>query len=129
MFCVAGEEIAKENGMEGRITYQPADFLEDELSAGFDLILECDIGIYDEALFRKLGVALNPGGKLVILDYQFKTEAVNRLVPAARTLLNSLANPDFAFETVDEIQAKLRAAGFESFSEARPIGNGLYFEC
>jgi predicted TPR repeat methyltransferase len=127
--CAAGEEIAVENGMEERITYHPANLLEDELPAGFDLILESDVGIYNERMFRKLGTALNPGGKLVILDYQFETEAVNRLVLAGRAFLGSLSNPDFAFETVYEIKNMLAQAGFQSFSEARPISDGLYFEC
>lgn len=127
--CAAGEVIAAENGLEGRISYQPANFLVDELPSGFDLILECDVGIYNERLFRKFEAGLNPGGKVVILDYQFETEAVDSLVLAGRAFLSSLANPDFAFETVEEIQAMLRRVGFESFSEARPISDGLYFEC
>lgn len=127
--CAAGEEIAGQIGMEGRISYHPVNFLEDELPTGFDLILECDVGIYSESLFRKFGAALNPGGKVVILDYQFETEAVDRLVLAGRAFLSSLANPDFAFETVEEIQAMLRRSGFEAFSEARPVSDGLFFEC
>ena len=62
-------------------------------------------------------------------DYQFETEVVSRLVLAGRAFLGSMSNPDFAFETVDEIKNMLAQAGFQSFSEARPISDGLFFEC
>ena len=32
-------------------------------------------------------------------------------------------------KTMDEIKAMLAQAGFQSSSEARPISDGLYFEC
>jgi hypothetical protein len=66
--CQAGREIAVENGLAGRITYLPADFVHGELPTGFDLVLECDVNVYSEDLFRKLGASLNPGGRLVIVD-------------------------------------------------------------
>jgi hypothetical protein len=52
--CYAGREIAKENSLEERISYHPANFLEDELPSGFDMVLECDVNVYGESLFRKI---------------------------------------------------------------------------
>jgi len=66
--CAAGRKVAAQNGMAQRISYLAADFLADDLPTGFDLILECDVGVYGEALWRKLKAALNPGGRLVIID-------------------------------------------------------------
>jgi predicted TPR repeat methyltransferase len=52
--CAAGREIAAENGLEERIAYQEMDdFLKDPLPTGFDMVLECDVGVYEEAIFRK----------------------------------------------------------------------------
>jgi SAM-dependent methyltransferase len=127
--CTAGREIAMESGMEERITYHAANFLEEDLPSGFDMILECDVGIYNEKLFRKLWSCLNPSGRLVILDYSFETEAANRMNLLGREFMGSLQDPDFALETVEEIKAMLARAGFKSFSAARPISDGLFFEC
>ena len=90
--------------------------------------MECDVGIYTEKLFRKFWSALNPGGRLVILDYSYKTEAVNRMQLVDREFYYSLESPNFAFKTIDELKAMLSRAGFRSFSEAYPIGSGLFFE-
>ncbi len=65
--CAAGRRIAAENGLEDRITYQAAD-LTGPLPAGFDLALECDVGLYSEELFARVREALNPGGRFLIAD-------------------------------------------------------------
>lgn len=65
--CVVGREIARETTVRDRITYHAADFLHDDLPIGFDMIIECDIGIYSEELFRKVYNSLNEGGKFVIV--------------------------------------------------------------
>ncbi|MEE9593685.1 MAG: methyltransferase [Thermoplasmata archaeon] len=66
--CDAGRAIAAGTEVDERVTYHPADFLEDDLPSGFDLILESDVGIHTTELFRKLRGSLNPGGRLVIVD-------------------------------------------------------------
>jgi ubiquinone/menaquinone biosynthesis C-methylase UbiE len=126
--CIAGREIASENGLEDRITFLPGNFLTDELPDGFDLILESDVGIFNETLFKKFWRALNPTGKLVILDYSFETESANRLQLTRRQLLHSLENQDYSFETINDLKTMLAHAGFRRFSGAIPIGDGLFFE-
>lgn len=126
--CIAGREIAAEIGFEERITFLPGNFLKDELPDGFDLILESDVGIFSEYLFKKFWQALNPTGKLVILDYSFETESVNRIQLTGRQLFHSLENPDFSFETINDLKTMLAHAGFRRFSGTVPIGDGLYFE-
>jgi ubiquinone/menaquinone biosynthesis C-methylase UbiE len=126
--CVAGREIAIENDLQERISFHPANFLEDELHEDFDLIMECDVGIYNEHLFYKFWSSLNPGGRLVILDYSFETEAADKMQLAGRRFYQSLENPNFEFETTDELKAMLANVGFKSFSKDYPISSGLYFE-
>ena len=89
---IVGREIAVENGLEKRVSYQAVNFLQDDIPSGFDMVLECDVGIYNETLFRKIHKALNPGGRFVILDYQFETEAASRLNLMGRAFFNSLEN-------------------------------------
>ncbi len=115
--CVAGREIAAENSMEERLTYQAADFLDDELPSEFGMVLECDVGVHSGALFRKLQAALNPGGRLVIVDMLTPAEGVappSRLHWAFR---DSLEDPDFTIPTVADIQAQLTQVGFQPLSK------------
>ena len=115
--CTAGREIAIENSMEERITYHPANFLNDELPTGFDMVLECDVGVQSEELFRKLRSTLNPGGRLVIVDL-FAPEP--GLAPASRlgwALRDSLADEKYMIPTSADIQTQLTQAGFQPLSE------------
>jgi len=127
--CAAGREIAVETSMEERLTYHAADFLQDELPSGFAMILECDVGIHSEELFRKLRTALNPGGRLVIVGYYFAP--AEGVAPPSRlpwTFLDSLEDPDFTFPTVAEIQAQLTQAGFQPLSEYTLSGDWIVIE-
>lgn len=115
--CEAGREIAMENSMEDRLTYHAADFLQDELPSGFDMVLECDVGVYGEGLFRKLRQALNPRGRLVIVDKLAPAQGVappSRLYWAFR---DSLQDPEFAMPTVAQIQVQLTQAGLQLLPE------------
>jgi SAM-dependent methyltransferase len=123
--CAAGREILRElgeNGMEGRISYHAADFLQDELPSGFDMALICDVGVYSDALFGKIWAALNPGGRLVIVG-QFAPAA--GVAPATRLLWafqGSLENPDLSYRTAAEVKDWLARAGFQLLSE-RPLSS------
>jgi predicted O-methyltransferase YrrM len=116
--CAAGREIAMENALEGRITYHAADYLQDDLPSGFDLVLECDAGPYSEALFRKIRAALNPGGRLVIVDHFTAAEDVAPPSCLFWAFGGSLANPNATYTTITEIQARLTRAGFQPLSES-----------
>jgi SAM-dependent methyltransferase len=126
--AAAGREIAIENGMEQRISFHVANFLQDDLPPGFDLIMECDVGVYNEGLFQKIRDALNPGGRFVILDYQFETEGADRQNLMSRAFFGSLGNPEFRFETAEDLARMLINAGFRSVSEPRPLMEGLVIE-
>jgi ubiquinone/menaquinone biosynthesis C-methylase UbiE len=115
--CAAGREIAAEHPATDRITYFAADFLRNKLPGDFDMVLECDVGAYDETLFRKLRAALNSGGRLVIVDQLAPTKGV---APACRlqwAFQGSLVNPESTFPTVAGIQTCLTQAGFQLLSK------------
>jgi predicted O-methyltransferase YrrM len=126
--CVAGREIAAEHPAGDRISYHAADFLNQELPGQFDMVLQCDTGIYREALFRKLGACLNPGGRLVIVDQFAPAEGV---APASRlhwAFLISLEDPNSSFPTADGIQTQLTQAGFRLVSEGSLSGGWVVIE-
>ena len=122
--CAAGREIVAEGSLKDRLRYHPADFLQDPLPTGFDMVLQCDIDVYDERLFAKVWDALNPGGRFVVVDQLAPTED---LAPPSRVhwaFEGSLRNPEFSYLTAAQLQAGLEKAGFSGLSERalRPIG-------
>ncbi len=126
--CIAGREIAMEHSLADRITYHAADFVHDELPGGYDMVLHCDVGVYSEALFRKLWAVLNQGGRLVIVDHFAPAE---NAVPPARlysAFQSSLADPDFSVTTAAEIQTQLTQAGFHLLYEDTLPGGRLVIQ-
>jgi predicted O-methyltransferase YrrM len=125
--CAAGRELAQEisgaDGVAERITYHAADYVQEDLDvqedlpAGFDRVLLCDSGPYTEAMFKKIRTVLNPGGRLVLVNHFVPAEG---LIPPSClfwAFQGALANPDSAYTTTSEIQARLRRAGFEVLAE------------
>jgi SAM-dependent methyltransferase len=116
--CIAGREIASENSISDRIDYFPADFLSDELPGGFDLILECDVCVYESVLLSKLHKSLNAEGRLVIVDHFAPSKgAVPPGRPRAWGFLRSLIVPDFTFPTASEVRERIVKTGFRILSE------------
>jgi SAM-dependent methyltransferase len=66
--CDAGAEIVEAEGLSDRVQFLPADFLHDTLPVDFPLILECDVGVYNEIIFEKVRASLRPDGRYIILD-------------------------------------------------------------
>ena len=121
--CVAGREIAAENSMQERIVYHSADILKDKLPSDFDMVLECDVGIYDEALFRKVRDVLNPKGRFAIAGELAREDGVAPLSRLDHVFWRSLDDPDFVVATVSVIQTRLSKAGFQPVSdETLPSG-------
>jgi SAM-dependent methyltransferase len=118
--CAAGREIAHQSPVGERISFHTADFAHDELPSGFHMVLECDVGDYDEALLQKIRGTLNPGGRLVIVDHFAPAPGV---APATMpyplwAFLGSLHTPDSSRPTLAEIQALLAQVGFRLLSES-----------
>jgi predicted O-methyltransferase YrrM len=122
--CIAGREIAMEHSLADRITYHAADFVHDELPAGYDMVLQCDVGVYGEALFRKLWAALNQGGRLVIVDHFAPAENVASPARLYWTFQDSLVDPDLDVMTVAKLQMQLTQAGFYLLSESTMLPDG-----
>lgn len=117
--CQAGREIAVENALEDRITYHAADFVVDELPPGFDMVLECDVAVYDEALFAKVRDALNSGGRFVIIDQLAPAKGVAPTPRLDWALQGSLVDSEFTYPTAEEILSKLDRAGFQTTTHYR----------
>jgi SAM-dependent methyltransferase len=115
--CVAGRQIARENAMEDRITYHAADFLHDQPPSGFGVVLACDVGTFGESLLHKIRAALDPGGRLVIVDLFAPSEGVAPSAWLYWAVLASLENPDFSLLTVAQVQDRLTNAGFQLLAE------------
>jgi ubiquinone/menaquinone biosynthesis C-methylase UbiE len=123
--CAAGREIVAEQGFSDRITYFPAEFEDDEFPSGFDLVLQCDVGVYGAELLQKLYRSLNLRGRLIFIDHFSPAE---NLAPPTRiewTFLDSLHDPDFRFPTIDEFKHQLVKAGFEVSHEHQTLGKGM----
>ncbi len=115
--CAAGQEIARENSLDDRITYHPLDLMGSDLPGGFDLVLECDVGLQQVDLFRKVFSALNPGGRYIIIDQFSPSKDIPPSTRLEWAFLGSLKNPASAYPTVAEIQAMLAEAGFQPLPE------------
>lgn len=122
--CAAGRAIAAENGLDTRITYLAADILHDSLPGGFDMALLCDVGFADQALFRRVLGALNPGGRLAIVEKLApnETDGPPSRLPAG--FVAAMESPGESWRlTVETVRALLAAVGFGAFSST-PIPAG-----
>jgi SAM-dependent methyltransferase len=116
--CQTGREIASEQGLAKRIAYLPADFLQDDLPSGFDMVLLCDVGSFSDILFRKIHDALNRNGHFVVVDKFAPTRTDPPPSRLSGAFLSSLDYPEQSidFTTVGMVQARLWEAGFRAFS-------------
>lgn len=122
--CVAGREIAAGEGLSGRISYYPAEFATGELPGGFDLVLQCDVGVFGLAMFRKIYASLHPGGRLIFVEHFSPTEDSAPVTRLEWTFLDSLRDPDFSFPTLAQLRAQLAEAGFEVLPGHQILGSG-----
>jgi SAM-dependent methyltransferase len=116
--CAAGREIAAENSLQDRIEYRTCDFVVDELPTGFDMILYCDVGGYDEGLLRKFHSALNAGGLLVIVDKFGAETGLPHPSRAHWALLGALSGPAPRKFCAEDVEEMLKTEGFTKPSAA-----------
>lgn len=116
--CVVGREIAAEAGLSERISYQPLNFVEGDLPSGFDRVLFCDAGPYSRDLFARILGALNPDGRLILIN-QFAPEP--GIAPPPRltwAFMNALRDPHWpGYATAESLIAQLTEVGFAGASE------------
>ena len=123
--CTAGRAIADATSVADRITYFPADFLRDQLPTGFDLVLECEVGIHNAALFRKVYETLNRNGQFVLVAPWAPSEGLPPTGEAKMSFLGALKDPDFQYTVTATKQAFLEEAGFHHISE-QVLSNGRF---
>jgi len=122
--CIAGHDIADEQGFSDRITYYPADFENDEFPTGFDLVLHCDVGVYGNGLLQKLHRSLKPGGQLIFVGHLSPAE---NLAPTTRIewiFLASLHDPYYGYPTLDGFKSQLKQSGFDVSDKHQTFNNG-----
>ncbi len=115
--CDAGRAITSSTSVSDRLTYHPANFLEEELPDGFDMVLECDVGIHSETLFRSLRASLNEGGRLVVVDDLVQGGRPPPLGWLRGAFLKSLEDPEARIKTADRVKEYLAAAGYRLLRE------------
>lgn len=123
--CAAGREIVGAQGFSDRITYHPAEFYDDKFPSGFDLVLQCDVALYDIELLQKLHKSLKPGGRLVYVDHFAPAENLAPITRIEWTFLDSLHDPNFGFPTLAEVKSRLTQVGFNCPDGHQTIGKGL----
>lgn len=122
--CIAGREIAQEEGFSDRIYYHPADFVGGQFPVGFDLVLQCDVGIFGLELFQKLWHCLKPDGRLIFVEHFSPAENYAPLTRLEWAFLDSLNDPNFSFPTLNEVRVQLVQAGFDVSNEHHTFGSG-----
>lgn len=118
--CSAGREIAVQNGLDDRVEFRSVDLVRDDLPAEADLMIECDVGAYTKSLFQRIGSALAPQGRYVIVDKLAPAPGVAPQSRAHWALLRSLANPTFTYSTASELVCLAATCGLKHIS-SRPL--------
>jgi len=85
-----GRKITRDLGMSSRVIHHAADFKRDNLGSGYDVVLAFNIihGLKppeNVLLMKKVGAALNRGGKIFIMDQLRggkEDSSLSRLIPA-----------------------------------------------
>ena len=122
--CTVGKEIASTTHVSDRISYYPADFVQNNLPSGFDMVLECDVGIYTEELFKKVWDSLNKGGKFVIVTntneqgaWVTYKESKPSLFWYLSVFSESLTVPKFSLSSFNDVNTHLTNTGFHGVVE------------
>ena len=122
--CAVGKKIASTTQVSDRISYYSADFIQDDLPSGFDMVLECDVGIYTEELFRKVWSSLTKGGKFVIVTntneqgaWVTHKESKPSFFWYLSVFSESLTVPKFSLSSFNDVKTHLLNAGFHDILE------------
>lgn len=122
--CTISKDIASTTQVADRISYHAADFVKENLPSGFDMILECDIGIYTEELFKKVWNSLNKDGKFMIITNANEQGAWVTHKGSKPSLLwylsvfsESLTVPKFSLSSFKDVKTHLLNAGFHDILE------------
>jgi len=130
--CIIGKEIAAKTPVVDRIKYHMADYDHDELPTGFDMILNCDAGGFNQELLDKLFRALNEGGQLIIVsNIEMDSEWLETqpredlsFPVLLRFFQNSLTSSKLSHMTITEGKKRLTETGFQEVND-ETLENGI----
>ncbi len=121
--CAAGREMVAGHGLDQRIAFVPRDLGSDDLPAGFDAAIECDVGLYSVSFFERVRSALRPGGRFVIVD-ELAFDDAAPTVHLDWAFARSLDDPGFVPPTVASVVSMLKSAGFGHVTHDRLADSG-----
>lgn len=118
-------ENAKKMGVGNRLRTLPGDAFTVEYGTGYDAALVTNfIHHFDHEanvrLFKKIAAALNPGGRVVILEFVPNDDRVSPPIPAGFSLTMLAGTPAGDAYTLAEIQSMLSEGGFRK-ATAHPL--------
>ncbi|MFC1840479.1 methyltransferase [Thermodesulfobacteriota bacterium] len=124
------QNYIKEAGLEEFINTAPGDYKSDDLPSGFDLaflsaIIHSNSPAENMDLFKKVGRALNPGGRIVVSDFIMDDD---RISPAFGVFfsLNMLVNTASGDTyTESEIKEWMKLAGLDFLERKESKNTGL----
>jgi cyclopropane fatty-acyl-phospholipid synthase-like methyltransferase len=118
--CAVGERLAAEAGLASRLRFAPvADFTVDPLPAGCDFVLECDLSVHTETLFRRLHDALPAGGRLALVDQFAPAPGIAAPERVLWRFEGALLDSEFETPTAAAVLGQLERAGFRLVLEDR----------
>jgi ubiquinone/menaquinone biosynthesis C-methylase UbiE len=111
-------------GLISRVDLVAGDYNRDDLPPGHDLallsaIIHQNSPDQNEALYRKIYKALEPGGRLVIRDHVMKPDRTAPKAGALFAVKMLAATPGGGTFTLAEIETGLRSAGFDHIRQLR----------
>jgi len=121
----------RREGLTGRMSYISGDYLRDDLGAGYDLvflsaILHSNSPAENRRLLKKCAAGLNPGGRVVVVDFIMDDDRVS---PAhgAFFALNMLVGTDAGDTyTESEIRSWMKEAGLGTTARTdTPFGTSM----
>lgn len=124
------EKYVREEGLIEKIDTVPGDYNKDEFPSGYDLVFLSaiiHINSYKQniQLIKKSGMALNPGGRIVISDFIMDDDRTNPPFGAIFAL-NMLVNTDSGDTyTESEVKEWFREAGIEFIERKETHSTGL----
>lgn len=121
--CAVGEGLAASAGLADRVAFRGGDFLTDDLPTGFDVVLECDVGIYSERLFARIRDCLVPGGRFALID---ELPGPGEMGSPQWALIRTLSDPGWEAPSVASVSELLGRTGFDRLTERRlPTAPGI----
>lgn len=122
-----GRELILDTGVASRVSFQAGDYRKDPLPGGFDAVLYCGALHQEEPegaqrLFDKIRAALNPGGRLYVVDMMLAADRTQPLFSVLFSLNMMLISPQGRVFTEDDVLKAVGQAGLGNAECLKPEG-------